>query len=254
MNQVRAKILFISLVFGAWIGGCQMPEAMDKGSRADMDNDSDPPPILTHDGIDSILGQLDTLTLSELPDEYRRIANLDHVNPSHYRHRSFYVVRPSDRMRLIVGHFRIKDFLPDSSAADVHGDEQNPNFSWPKDSEETYLFIDTKLLHRLLDLILELRKQDYDHQAMTIYYGYRPPAHNHNIQGAKRSQHLYGKALDMWAGDVNRDGQANMDDKMIILNILEKKIFRGTGGIGRYLDDPRAIHFDTRRKKGRWNK
>ncbi len=211
-------------------------------------------PVMTHDGIDKILGELSTLTLDELPDDYRRIAKLDQINKSHYRNRHFYVIQPSDRQRLIVGHFRISDLLPETSVADTEHDEQNPHFDWPSGSQETYLFIDTKLLYRLLDLILELKNQGYDHRAMTIYYGYRPPAHNHNINGARRSQHLYGKALDMWAGDVNRDGHENIDDKMIILNILEKKIFPGTGGIGRYMNTPRAIHFDIRSKKSRWNK
>ncbi|MEE2755505.1 MAG: D-Ala-D-Ala carboxypeptidase family metallohydrolase [Myxococcota bacterium] len=254
MNQARARITLISLFFGAWFGGCQMPNASDRLSWDRIHSDINQDPILTHDGIDDVLSKLDTRRLSELPDEYRRTAKLDQIARSHYRHRTFYVVRPSDRQKFVVGHFRIRDFLPETSAADAHGDEQSPHFDWPVDAEETYLLIDSNLLHRLLDLILELKKQGHDHEAMTIYYGYRPPAHNHSINGAKKSQHLFGKAVDMWAGDINRDGETDMDDKMIILNILERKIFRGTGGVGRYLDDPRAIHFDTRRKKGRWDK
>jgi len=74
--------------------------------------------------------------------------------------------------------------------------------------------------------------------------GYRSPAHNKKVGGAKNSQHLYGKACDMKV--------KGMTPKQVLL-VIERLIKEGKmmqGGIGVYNT---FLHYDIRNSKARWN-
>lgn len=74
--------------------------------------------------------------------------------------------------------------------------------------------------------------------------GYRSPAHNKSVGGAKNSMHLYGKACDMKV--------KGMTPKQVLL-VIERLIKEGKmkqGGIGLYNT---FIHYDIRGTKARWN-
>ena len=70
--------------------------------------------------------------------------------------------------------------------------------------------------------------------------------------GAPISQHIYGKAVDMIVGDLNKDGSANQQDKKLMMEIVDKKIIRSEGGVGFY-PGTMTVHMDTRGFYARWD-
>jgi uncharacterized protein YcbK (DUF882 family) len=64
--------------------------------------------------------------------------------------------------------------------------------------------------------------------------------------------HLYGKALDLRIGDIDRNGKIEFDDKEIVYKILDQKIVRNSGGLG-YYPKTMIVHFDTRGAWARWD-
>lgn len=77
---------------------------------------------------------------------------------------------------------------------------------------------------------------------------------------AKNSMHLYGQAIDIFVGDINKDGNRNEQDIKLIISCLEE-IERENpallGGLGTYLTQGffsrKMVHFDVRGSKARWN-
>jgi uncharacterized protein YcbK (DUF882 family) len=74
---------------------------------------------------------------------------------------------------------------------------------------------------------------------------------------ATRSRHLRGEAIDFLVFDINRDGKANAADVNIVVDLLDKKIMKGSGGIGTYKNEKsfinrQMVHIDCREGKGRW--
>jgi uncharacterized protein YcbK (DUF882 family) len=115
-----------------------------------------------------------------------------------------------------------------------------------------YFCIEKYILHRFLDLILALKKNGYDEYAFKINDGYRYPRFNELKDGASMSQHIYGRAIDIAIGDINNDGKYKESvDKQIVLSILERRIIKNSGGVGRYINS-NVVHFDTRGSYSRW--
>lgn len=74
---------------------------------------------------------------------------------------------------------------------------------------------------------------------------------------ATNSRHLRGDAIDFLVLDINRDGKANSLDVDIAVELLEKKIMKGGGGIGTYKHESsfinrQMIHIDCREGRSRW--
>ncbi len=81
---------------------------------------------------------------------------------------------------------------------------------------------------------------------LTINSGYRTWWYNRKVKGSRNSQHLYGKAIDIFALDVDGGPKA-------LAAICEKYFSEQCriveGGIGIYKT---FVHFDVRIKKARW--
>jgi len=75
---------------------------------------------------------------------------------------------------------------------------------------------------------------------VTILSAYRDPGHNRKIGGATRSQHLFGKAIDMDRGSMARVDEAT----------ARAAGFNGIGMLSR--GDPAVIHMDVRATPTRW--
>jgi len=104
----------------------------------------------------------------------------------------------------------------------------------------------------MLDLIQALDKKGYDKYGFQIRVSHRHPYWNKEVwHGARFSQHIYGRAVDIKIGDVNQNGTANQEDKKIVLQILEK-IVGNKGGLGMY-PQTMCLHFDSRGHRARWN-
>jgi len=100
-------------------------------------------------------------------------------------------------------------------------------------------------------VILNLRKlakniqvlRDYIGKPIKINSGYRSPQHNAKIGGAKNSQHLTGKAVD-----IRVDG---MTPKQLfdIIETLQNKGKMDIGGLKAYNS---FVHYDIRGNFARW--
>lgn len=85
--------------------------------------------------------------------------------------------------------------------------------------------------------------RDYLQKPIEITSGYRSPAHNTKIGGAKNSQHIYGRAADIKVQNTS---------PLAVKKAIETLIDAGKmkqGGIGIY---PTWVHYDTRGTKARW--
>lgn len=98
------------------------------------------------------------------------------------------------------------------------------------------IFIDSELV----TLLQKVR--DHFGKAVNINSAFRTASYNaKQKKAAKYSQHLYGKAADIWIADVSVD----------TLAAYAETLLPNKGGIGRYYTDG-FVHVDTRANKSRW--
>lgn len=202
--------------------------------------------ILTEKGIDSVLNTMEKVPFEKLGQAY---LNFSWYNKATFKSnmggRIFYIVKEADASKNLVGKYKVADFMPkDSRLRKIHASEI---------SATQYLSIDKSVLNKLLDLIIALEQSGYDKYAFTINDGYRYPHFNELEEGATNSQHIYGMAIDLAIGDINKDG--NFDeatDKKIVLKLLEDNIIKNSGGVGRY-PSTNVVHFDIRGFNKRWD-
>tara|TARA_R100001163_G_scaffold11614_4_gene10638 strand:- start:17742 stop:18134 length:393 start_codon:yes stop_codon:yes gene_type:complete len=86
--------------------------------------------------------------------------------------------------------------------------------------------------------------RDMLQEPIKVNSGWRCEKYNRKIKGAKRSQHLLGKAADIRIKDLTPDEVANAIDK------LQEGGFIKKGGLGRYNS---FTHYDIRGRKARWD-
>lgn len=104
---------------------------------------------------------------------------------------------------------------------------------------------DTVMVDEALTVVLQCIREHFG-KAVTITSGYRTPAHNAKVGGAKSSQHLLGRAADIRVQGVSVEDVAAYTESLM----------PDWGGIGRYpVKAGRAagwVHLDTRAEKARW--
>ena len=104
---------------------------------------------------------------------------------------------------------------------------------------------DTVMVDEVLTVVLQCIREHFG-KAVTITSGYRTPAHNAAVGGAKSSQHLLGRAADIRVQGVSVEDVATYAESLM----------PDWGGIGRYpVKAGRAagwVHLDTRAEKARW--
>ncbi len=107
------------------------------------------------------------------------------------------------------------------------------------------VFVDTELVTLLQNIRNHFGKAVHINSAFrTASYNARP-----DVGGKKYSQHLYGKAADIWIEGVSVDTLADYAETLL----------PGTGGIGRYYKNAANpnrkqafVHVDVRKAKARW--
>jgi len=203
--------------------------------------------ILSYREIDSVLNTFEKVPYKKLDKEYYETIGYEgRPDENKVADKYFYKLIGRDVFKNLVGNFIVNEFLP----KDKYWKE---TYSLADSNYVQYLFIDTQVLYRFLDLILLMKKSGYNTSALKIMDGYRYPAFNKATGGAGFSQHIYGKAIDIEVGDINNDSIVNeKNDKKIIIELLDKKIIKKSGGIGLY-PGTQIVHFDTRGKYARWN-
>jgi uncharacterized protein YcbK (DUF882 family) len=202
--------------------------------------------ILTYSGIDSVLNTLEKIPFEKLDEAYLNFSGYKRaIYKENIKDKIFYKIVGEDVLKNLVGKFKVNDFLPRDSS-------YFRNMNSIKSNYTQYLCIDKNVLHRFLDLILALKEKGYDKYAFRIKDGFRYPNFNNRTGGVILSQHIYGRAIDLSIGDIDRDGKFNeATDKKIVLLLLENNIIKKSGGVGRY-PGTNAVHFDTRGFYARW--
>lgn len=104
---------------------------------------------------------------------------------------------------------------------------------------------DTVMVDEALTVVLQCIREHFG-KPVTITSGYRTAAHNAAVGGAKSSQHLYGRAVDIRVQGVSVEDVA----------AYAESLMPDWGGVGRYpVKAGRAagwVHVDTRADKARW--
>ena len=104
---------------------------------------------------------------------------------------------------------------------------------------------DVVMIDESLVVLLQCIREHFG-KAVTITSGYRTPAHNAKVGGAKSSQHLLGRAADIQVAGVSVEDVAAYAESLL----------PAWGGVGRYpVKAGRAkgwVHVDTRADKARW--
>jgi uncharacterized protein YcbK (DUF882 family) len=87
----------------------------------------------------------------------------------------------------------------------------------------------------------------------TVVSGYRPPAYNARIGGARRSVHMGGRGggISGVAADV-RFARSRPSEWAVVANQLLGKHYPPGGGLGTYPVPGGWIHVDTRGYRARW--
>lgn len=208
------------------------------------DRENNQTEILSRDDIDNVLASFDDITYEELNDEYKTFSECEPNFGSSYKNKIFQIIKGDDIYKFIVGKYRVKDFL----AADNY---YHQNLDHLEDGKEQFWLVDKKMLYMMLDLILNLEKIGYNKYGFNVRESHRHPMLNRMRGGASKSQHIWGTAVDITIKDIDKDGDSDVDDKDIVLKIMEK-IVGDSGGLGRY-PGTQTVHFDSRGYRARWD-
>jgi len=174
------------------------------------------------------------------------IASLD-KNEKLYKQlegKEFLIVKGFQRYRYVVGNWRIRDFLCKSRLVGRHVPIQHTAYT-------QYLLLDEELLLQALKLQQTCRDKGWNLSSLQPVSGYRNPKYNKMVGGKSLSRHQMGQAMDIWVADINGDGKSNEEDKNLIYNFLDKHVCQ-KGGLGKYKNSPRLVHFDSRGYRARW--
>ena len=155
----------------------------------------------------------------------------------------YYQIPQRDVYKKIAGETRIKDLVSRDEFYIESLFNRTKTINW---------LIDKQILYKIIELRAELKNNNYNKSGFQITYGHRNPKHNEEINGASKSRHIKGEAVDMIIGDINNDGKYTLVDKEIVIGLLEEKVIKNKGGIGKY-PGTRIVHMDVRGYRARWN-
>lgn len=199
--------------------------------------------VSTVEEVDGILATFKVISKSNLPSEFKKRTLISKKEYYQLSPNVYYIISKRDLYKRIAGNNRIIDLF--SVDNEVVGKSY-----WSTD--KLYWGIKKEIIYELIAFIKLLGDEGYDKNGFWIRDGYRHPQLNENVNGAKRSRHIYGDALDIIIEDINGDGKSNFEDKNIALSICEKQLIKNKGGVGRY-PKTQVIHIDLRGNRARWN-
>jgi len=218
----------------------------DRSFEARFDDESGQVPVTSVQGVSSVLAGFTKVPYRKLPAAYLARTEQD-VAPfaARLRRKSYYVIEGADRFRFLAGRFRINAFVTHDPAWEAAAETYD-------EAEAQYLLLDSRVPRRLVQLQQRLARDGHDAQAFEVREAFRHPKLNADDGGASRSRHIYGEAVDLVIGDIDRDGTADAADKAIVIEILDKRLIRNKGGIGLY-PGTQTVHFDVRGHRARWD-
>lgn len=244
MTKIHSMKIFINifLVLISWflIVACGVSQ---KPLEEQYDEKTKQKAIYSIAEIDNVLNSFKTVGFQQLDKNYLKETGLD--NPMYYQSK-FYVIKGEDIFKLLVGKFRVLDFMPKDKY-------YQQNLKDLKQNHQLFLLLDKRVLYKFLELMIALEKKGYNKNAFVINDGFRYPLYNNKVGGAKGSLHTYGMAIDINVLDIDKNGITNKADKKIVLDLLENQIIGNLGGVGRY-PWSQTVHFDVRGWYARWDK
>jgi uncharacterized protein YcbK (DUF882 family) len=194
--------------------------------------------------VDSILSQFEEIPFHKLPPQIRKQGKMDSPKyASMLKGSVFYKISPKQIYQKIAGNTRIRDLVSRDSFFRAAIMDRSQTLYW---------LIDKRILYRIIELRAALKAKGHEPNGFKVTYGYRSPALNEAIKGASKSRHILGEAVDMTIRDIDGDGRYSKEDKAIVLQLLNSKIIRSMGGIGRY-PGTRTVHMDVRGWRARWD-
>lgn len=184
------------------------------------------------------------LPFEELPQKEKDKHNNCACGSFKYNQKKFIKISWFDRYKNIAKDRKIYKFItPDR----LFGAVRIPHMD-----KTQYLLIEKSVINSFIVLLNTLEKKGYDTHAIQVTSGYRNPSYNKAVKGARCSQHQIGSAIDIYVGDINKDGETNINDRKIVYKILDTQIIKNKGGLGTYKSNDQVIHFDTRGNRARW--
>ena len=223
---MRAPALVLPILLAACGVGCD-----DACQAEKYDARTNQPIVEAWRDATAVLNDLPTLRYRDLPDAYVTRTG-QHRNPfaRRLRRRTYLVVDGDARHRFIAGRTRLSALMAGS---------------------DPYLLVDRRLVRSLIELRHWLDAHGHDPDAFVVREGFRPPQVNEDAGGAPRSRHIYGEAVDLVRGDLDRDGDEDQADKAILLEAAEA-VIGNRGGVGRY-PGTETVHIDVRGRRARWD-
>ena len=201
-------------------------------------------PIMKTAQIDAIFSNFEQLKFKDLPKEYISFTKSDEKKYKKLLiNLKFYKINRKYLHHNIVANFKLNQFI----CRDTYYKECVLN-----NNDYVICTLKPQIFYKLLELVNEMKKNNLDVSKIFITDGHRHPQNNEKVGGAKLSRHIKGEAIDFNVGDINKDGNRNQKDKKIILDLLENKIIKNDGGIGRY-PSTFSLHFDLRGYRARWD-
>jgi len=205
---------------------------------------SPPKSVKTIKEIDAKMAVLEQKAFSKLDEGYLDYSkSLDKKYLSLLKGKSYFVLDRDDLFKTIVNDIRIKDLLSKDKYYKACLFDKNNSYYW---------LMDKKLLHKILLLQEALEKKGHNPNGFKVVNGHRHPLYNEKVGGASKSRHIKGEAIDIHIKDIDGNGYYEAKDKQIVLDLLEKEIIKSEGGIGKY-PGTRAVHFDVRGYRARWD-
>ena len=191
--------------------------------------------------VDSVLNQFKKVPFQSLNPAFKASSGMN-LNPQAYKSLIFYEIERADLPKKLANHFSVRDFVSKDLLSTGYKSKNHP----------IYLLVDKKLIYKTLELCDSLNAKGYNDKGFEIVAAHRNPSQNNTVKGPPKSRDLKGQALDIRIRDINKDGQINQADKKIVLDLLEDRIIKDKGGVGRYVGTL-SIHFDVRGTKARWD-
>jgi hypothetical protein len=244
-NLFYALIVFILVLFSFFLLLLSSWEVRDSYYQKKYEwNIPNEPDVTNTAKIDSILSPYPKLKYHQLPDFYC-FESESHLEPfcQMLENSTYRIIPAHDIYKKIVGHHRIKDFMPKDYFYTKH--------FWNIDSNELIWLVNDTLLYRFIELNSLLDSLGYDVEQISIRNGYRPPKYNRIKEGAPKSRHIVGEAVDISVGDIDINGIADSIDKKVPYDLLDTLIIGDKGGLGWY-SGSQTLHFDVRGKRARW--
>ncbi|MBN2465376.1 hypothetical protein JXD38_07110 [candidate division WOR-3 bacterium] len=170
--------------------------------------------------------------------------------PNFTKPKGFIITTPDNLDTHVSPHYTLRDF----ASRTMRG--------FPK-----YTVLCEELVIKLEMLTDLVKSHGVRFDRLTVFSGYRPPAHNWRVERGRNSAHIYGGAADIIIDanndgrfdDLNHDGRSNSTDAKVLAGYAEEleaehpELVGGIGWYSRTRSRGPFIHVDVRGKHARWH-